>query len=126
MLNQFKMVGMNGEDSFTNCFLLLVSTFEFWQFDNLYICQAARNAGVPVILDAGGVDAPIPTELLKYVDILSPNETELARLTGMQTDSFEQISQAVVKCHELVSLEIHVQELLSTLVPAKISLFPSY
>lgn len=72
------------------------------------------------------MDAPIPTELLKYVDILSPNETELARLTGMQTDSFEQISQAVVKCHELVSLEIHMQELLCTLVPAKISLFASY
>lgn len=88
--------------------------------------QAARSAGVPVILDAGGVDAPIPAELLKYVDILSPNETELARLTGMQTDSFEQISQAVVKCHELVSLEIHMQELLSTLAPAKISLFAFY
>ncbi|KAK3009352.1 hypothetical protein RJ639_013088 [Escallonia herrerae] len=62
---------------------------------------AARSAAVPVILDAGGVDAPIPPELLNLVDILSPNETELARLTGRPTESFEQISQAVVKCHEL-------------------------
>lgn len=67
---------------------------------NIQVAKAARSAGVPVILDAGGVDAPIPAELLKYVDILSPNETELARLTGMRTESFEQISQAVVKCHE--------------------------
>lgn len=65
--------------------------------------QAARNAGVPVILDTGGMEGPIPTELLTHVDILSPNETELARLTEMPTENFEQISQAVTKCHELVS-----------------------
>ncbi|KAK3011382.1 hypothetical protein RJ639_005266 [Escallonia herrerae] len=65
------------------------------------LSNAARSAAVPVMLDAGGVDAPIPPELLNLVDILSPNETELARLTGMPTESFEQISQAVVKCHEL-------------------------
>lgn len=57
-----------------------------------------------MILDAGGMDSPIPVELLKHVDILSPNESELARLTGMETESFEQISLAVAKCHQLVSL----------------------
>uniref|UniRef100_A0A803LW24 Carbohydrate kinase PfkB domain-containing protein n=1 Tax=Chenopodium quinoa TaxID=63459 RepID=A0A803LW24_CHEQI len=60
---------------------------------------AARNAGVPVILDAGGMDSPFPPELLKFVDILSPNESELSRLTGMPTESFEQVSQAVTKCY---------------------------
>uniref|UniRef100_A0A5B7BDX3 Ribokinase n=1 Tax=Davidia involucrata TaxID=16924 RepID=A0A5B7BDX3_DAVIN len=70
---------------------------------NFQVAKAARTAGVPVILDAGGVDAPIPPELLSFVDFLSPNESELARLTGMPTESFEQISQAVVKCHKLVS-----------------------
>ncbi|KAL6959074.1 ribokinase [Sarracenia purpurea var. burkii] len=59
-------------------------------------------SGVPVILDAGGVDAPIPLELLNLVDILCPNESELARLTGMPTESFEQITHAVKKCHEMV------------------------
>lgn len=69
-----------------------------------FLChQAARDAGIPVILDAGGRDAPIPVELLNFVDILSPNETELGRLIGLQTDSFEQISQAVAKCHGMVS-----------------------
>lgn len=57
-----------------------------------------------MILDAGGMDAPVPVELLKHVDIFSPNESELARLTGMQTESFDQISLAVDKCHKLVSL----------------------
>ena len=65
--------------------------------------QAARNAGVPVVMDAGGMDGPIPPQLLKFVDILSPNETELARLTGRPTGSFEEIAQAALKCHELVS-----------------------
>lgn len=68
---------------------------------NIQVAKAARSAGVPVILDAGGVDSPIPAELLKYLDILSPNESELARLTGMPTESFEQISQAAMKCHEM-------------------------
>ncbi|KAI7746383.1 hypothetical protein M8C21_011909 [Ambrosia artemisiifolia] len=70
---------------------------------------AARSAGVPVILDAGGMDAPIPVELLKHVDILSPNESELARLTGMPTESFEQISLAVAECHKLGVKEVLVK-----------------
>jgi len=65
--------------------------------------KAARNAGVPVVLDAGGMDGPLPPELLNCVDILSPNETELGRLTGMPTESFEDIARAALKCHELVS-----------------------
>jgi pyridoxal/pyridoxine/pyridoxamine kinase len=51
------------------------------------------------------MDAPMPPELLNVVDIFSPNESELARLTCMSTESFEQIGQAVVKCHKMVSLE---------------------
>lgn len=74
---------------------------EIPDFVNVQVAKAARTAGVPVILDAGGVDAPIPSELLNFVDILSPNESELARLTGMPTESFEQISRAVIKCHEM-------------------------
>ncbi|XP_058221419.1 ribokinase [Rhododendron vialii] len=74
---------------------------EIPDFVNIQVAKAARTAGVPVILDAGGVDAPIPSELLNFVDILSPNESELARLTGMPTESFEQISRAVIKCHEM-------------------------
>ncbi|KAB2616077.1 ribokinase [Pyrus ussuriensis x Pyrus communis] len=56
---------------------------------------------IPVILDAGGMDSPISQEGLNFVDILSPNETELGRLTGMPTETFEQISNAVVKCHKM-------------------------
>jgi len=65
-------------------------------------CQATKGAGVPVIVDAGGMDAPVPGELLSLVDIFSPNETELARLTGMPTETFEQINQAAGECHKMV------------------------
>lgn len=68
---------------------------------NAQVAQAARKAGVPVVLDAGGMDGPFPPQLLNFVDILSPNETELARITGMPTESFEEIAQAAAKCHEL-------------------------
>ncbi|EEC71230.1 hypothetical protein OsI_03171 [Oryza sativa Indica Group] len=68
---------------------------------NVQVAQAAKGAGVPVILDAGGMDAPVPGELLSLVDIFSPNETELARLTGMPTETFEQISRAAGACHKM-------------------------
>ncbi|WJX72598.1 ribokinase [Trifolium repens] len=74
---------------------------EIPDFVNVQVAKAARNAGVPVIFDAGGMDEPIPQELLDFVDIFSPNESELARLTGLPTESFEEIKQAAVKCHKL-------------------------
>ncbi|CAI9757104.1 unnamed protein product [Fraxinus pennsylvanica] len=68
---------------------------------NIQVAKVAKSALVPVILDAGGVDAPIPIELFSFVDIFSPNESELARLTNMPTETFEQINQAVGKCHKM-------------------------
>ncbi|KAH0871642.1 hypothetical protein HID58_078664 [Brassica napus] len=53
-------------------------------------------------LDLGGMDMPIPNEILDSVDILHPDETELCRFTGRPTETFEHISQVVAKCHKLV------------------------
>lgn len=49
---------------------------------NVRAAAAARSASVPVLLDAGGVDAAPPPELFSLVHTFSPNETELARLVG--------------------------------------------
>ncbi|PIA30056.1 hypothetical protein AQUCO_05700039v1 [Aquilegia coerulea] len=68
---------------------------------NIQVAKAARNAGVPVLMDAGGMERPTPVELLCLVDILISNETELKNLTGMPTDSYEDISQAAAKCQEM-------------------------
>ena len=37
---------------------------------------------MPVILDVGGRDAPLSTSILPRLTILSPNETELVRISG--------------------------------------------
>ena len=65
-------------------------------------CQAAKGAGVPVIVDAGGMDAPVPGDLLSLVDIFTLDETELARLTGMPIETFKQINQPAGQCHKMV------------------------
>ncbi len=54
---------------------------------NRRVAAVAHAAGVPVILDAGGADAPLDPAWLAQVAVLSPNETELARLTGRDTST---------------------------------------
>jgi ribokinase len=61
---------------------------------NLEAAHAARSAGVPVILDVGGNGGKIMASLLPLVDILSPNEHELAVLSGMPTTTNEEILSA--------------------------------
>jgi ribokinase len=61
---------------------------------NLEVAQLAKAASVPVFLDAGGVEGPIAPDLLACLAVLSPNETELARLTGMPTEGEEQVRAA--------------------------------
>ena len=61
---------------------------------NLAAAQAAHAAGVPVVFDCGGADAPLPADILPLIAVLSPNETELARLTGMPTNSDAEVLRA--------------------------------
>ena len=58
---------------------------EIPQSVNLEVAQLCKAANVPVILDAGGSDEALAPELLACIGTLSPNETELARLTGLPT-----------------------------------------
>ena len=47
------------------------------------LMQLGASAGVTVVLDCGGADVDVDPELLKHLTIISPNESELANLTGM-------------------------------------------
>lgn len=60
------------------------------------------------------MDAPFPQELFNFIDIFSPNESELSRLTGIPTESFEQITQAVLKCHKMVSFRTPKMTIITT------------
>ncbi len=66
---------------------------------NLAAARIARSSGVPVILDAGGEATPIPPELLIGLHTFSPNESELARLTGLPVDTLDQVEAAARTFH---------------------------
>ena len=53
------------------------------------ICYS--KAGVPVVLDVGGHAVPLGMEICPFLTVLSPNETELARITQMPTETKEQV-----------------------------------
>lgn len=60
----------------------------------LQVAQVAHASGIPVLLDAGGIDSELSPELLSHISIISPNETELSRLTGMPTDTLDKVQAA--------------------------------
>jgi len=66
---------------------------------SLAAARAAHAAGVPVVLDAGGDEQPICAELLACITYLSPNETELARLTGLPTEGEAGVLAACAALH---------------------------
>lgn len=61
---------------------------------NELLASAAKASGVPVIQDVGGADRPMSDAHLANVDYICPNESELARLTGMLTTTLEQCVDA--------------------------------
>ena len=77
----------------------------------LQAAQRARQQGVRVLLDPAPASADLPEELLNAVDILVPNETELATLTGLPVESLEQIT---VAARSLIA-DSDVKELVVTL-----------
>jgi len=48
--------------------------------------QAAREAGVPVILDPAPAQSSIPEQLYQSVDMITPNEIEAGQLVGFPVD----------------------------------------
>lgn len=67
---------------------------------NLAAVRAAQDRGIPVVLDAGGAEGPLPDDLLARITVLSPNETELERLTGLPTETEAQILAAAASLTE--------------------------
>mmetsp|Transcript_38549 Transcript_38549/g.63185 ORF Transcript_38549/g.63185 Transcript_38549/m.63185 type:complete len:357 (+) Transcript_38549:31-1101(+) len=72
-LNELQMSTLKQSD----CILLQREVPEIY---NIRIAQVAKQYGITVMLDMGGEDTKISPQLLQFVDILSPNESELHRL----------------------------------------------
>ena len=60
---------------------------------NALAAKTAKEFGCKVLLDMGGQDEPLSEELLKNVDIVSPNQTELCRLLGDSADGVDPSEQ---------------------------------
>lgn len=59
----------------------------------LHAAEIAYNAGVQVVLNPAPA-AVLPAELLKYVSILIPNETEASAISGIDINNFETAAAA--------------------------------
>lgn len=55
----------------------------------LHAAKLAKRLGKTVILDPAPVPKEFPEELYRYVDVIKPNETELAMLTGIPDSEIE-------------------------------------
>jgi len=63
-------------------------------YDSVYYAvEKADKLGKTVILNPAPAPDYIPDEIYSCIDIITPNETELARLTGYGIDSFENIKE---------------------------------
>lgn len=61
---------------------------------NYHAIDLANSYGVPVLLNPAPANKQLDMEHVRRVDFFSPNETELATLTGLPTESMDEISRA--------------------------------
>ena len=80
-------------DEATDTGLVLLQR-EIPQRVNEAFAKSASLRGIVVCLDAGGEAGAISATLSSRVDFLTPNESELQRLTGMRTDTDDQVVDA--------------------------------
>jgi ribokinase len=64
--------------------------------------EFAERQNIPVIIDAGPIRPDFPYELLKTVEIFSPNESETAQITGITPTNAETCLQASMKLMTIV------------------------
>lgn len=80
-------------DIFDDCYVVLMQL----EIPIPTVCHAARLAkerGKLVILDPAPAEKDLPPQLYQSVDIITPNETELSKLTGLPSETTEQIEAA--------------------------------
>lgn len=56
--------------------------------------EAAKKAGVKVILDPAPAPEKLPDELYSLIDVITPNETEASRLVGFEITNQETMAKA--------------------------------
>lgn len=72
---------------------------------SLFLLLCVSLHSIPLFLDLGGEDTPVSPELLRDCTFLTANETELARLTNMPTDTNQQVEQAIRYVRETYGIQ---------------------
>jgi ribokinase len=62
--------------------------------------QAAKQAGIPVILDPAPARSDFPAELYSLIDILTPNQVEASQLVGFAIDTEAEVVRAGQILHQ--------------------------
>lgn len=78
----------------------LISQFEINMDVIIEAFKIAKKAGVRTILNPAPALDEIPAELLRYTDILIPNQSEAERITGIKIDTDEQLHAAANQIKE--------------------------
>lgn len=73
---------------------IVVAQLETPAEDVYTLLETAKRAGKVTMLNPAPAPDSIPDLVLDGLDFFTPNETELERLTGMKTGTFEEISAA--------------------------------
>lgn len=81
------------EQKITECDILLVQ-MEIPYESIYYVIEKARKEGKTVILNPAPAPDMIPDEILSKIDFLTPNETELMKLTGTRAVKIEEIRES--------------------------------
>ncbi|WP_167150377.1 ribokinase [Actinomyces sp. ZJ308] len=89
----------DAEDDIASC-RLIVLQLEI-PLETVYeAITLGRSHGVPVLLNPAPADPDLQLERIRGCDYIVPNETELAMLTGMPTDTLDDIHRAAAVLRE--------------------------
>ena len=102
-------------DDIENAFLsypdAVMLNFEIEASAVIAATEFAERQQIPVIIDAGPVQAGFPYEKLKQVEIISPNEVETAQITGISPTSAEECTKACMRLKSIVNAKYVVLKL---------------
>lgn len=79
----------------------IIAQFETPLASTLYAFKLAKANGVMTILNPAPAIEKIPSELLEVTDVITPNETESALITGIKIESEADLAKNAAKLHEL-------------------------
>lgn len=77
----------------------------------LVAAEYARNAGIPIVVDAGPAIKDFPLEELGPVEIFSPNETEVYAYTGIHPSNTDKCLKACMALSQRIKAKYYVLKL---------------